>query len=226
MKTVLRIFANLLIGFILFVGLPLFGWGIFDIEGFLGNPARLVYVVSFLVLQTIIVLLIPDVGKNRGAGNQTVKRQQIALLLLQIIPLAIVILAPFTDHREWGVFRHDEAIRFIGIGLYVIGFVGMHWAEATLGKQFSTQVTLQEDHQLITSGPYRILRHPRYLGILFYMCGIALVFRSWFALILVVMLMLVLLWRIHDEELLMQQEFGADWTQYAGKSWRLIPFVY
>lgn len=43
---------------------------------------------------------------------------------------------------------------------------------------------------------------------------------------LVAALTLVLLWRIHDEESLMHQEFGADWDVYARKSWHLIPFVY
>ncbi|MCL4876976.1 MAG: hypothetical protein KJ064_09970 [Anaerolineae bacterium] len=79
---------------------------------------------------------------------------------------------------------------------------------------------------LVTDGPYRFLRHPRYLGIIMFNLGIALVYRSWMAMILVAALTLVLLWRIHDEESLMHQEFGADWDVYARKSWHLIPFVY
>lgn len=102
----------------------------------------------------------------------------------------------------------------------------MNWSEASLGKQFSIQVTVQENHQLVTDGPYRFLRHPRYLGIIMFNLGIALVYRSWMAMILVAALTLVLLWRIHDEESLMHQEFGADWDVYARKSWHLIPFVY
>ena len=56
--------------------------------------------------------------------------------------------------------------------------------------------------------------------------GISLVYRSWLALILVAALTLVLLWRIHDEEAFMHQEFGIDWEAYSKRSWRLIPFVY
>lgn len=55
---------------------------------------------------------------------------------------------------------------------------------------------------------------------------IRLVFRSWLTLIFIAAMMLVLLWRIHDEETLMQQEFGADWERYSQRSWRIIPFVY
>jgi protein-S-isoprenylcysteine O-methyltransferase Ste14 len=70
------------------------------------------------------------------------------------------------------------------------------------------------------------VRHPRYLGVILLMLGIALVFRSWWALLLVLALSLVLLWRIQDEEKLLQEEFGSFWEAYAKKSWRLVPLVY
>lgn len=116
--------------------------------------------------------------------------------------------------------------RCLGPGLFAAGFLMISWSEVSLGKQFSIQVTVQENHQLVTDGPYRFLRHPRHLGIIMFNLGIALVYRSWMAMILVAALTLVLLWRIHDEESLMHQEFGADWDAYARKSWHLIPFVY
>jgi protein-S-isoprenylcysteine O-methyltransferase Ste14 len=65
----------------------------------------------------------------------------------------------------------------------------------------------------VTGGPYR---YPRYLGIIVFTTGISLVFRSWLALI----------WRIRDEEALMQRSFGKDWEAYSRRSWRLIPLVY
>jgi protein-S-isoprenylcysteine O-methyltransferase Ste14 len=99
-------------------------------------------------------------------------------------------------------------------------------AEATLGKQFSVQVTIQEGHRLITDGLYRTLRHPRYLGIVTYNLGVSLVFHSWLGLVLAGALALVLLWRIGDEEALMHKAFGAEWEAYARRSWRVIPFVY
>ncbi len=102
----------------------------------------------------------------------------------------------------------------------------MNWAEDALGKQFSVQVTIQEGHQLVTGGPFRFLRHPRYLSIITFNVGIALVFRSGLALVLVAALILVLLWRIHDEEALMHEEFGKDWEAYSARSWRLIPYVF
>jgi len=64
------------------------------------------------------------------------------------------------------------------------------------------------------------------MGIILFNVGIALIFHSWLALLLVAALTLVLLWRIHAEEAFMQQAFGTEWESYAHTSWRLVPFVY
>jgi len=90
----------------------------------------------------------------------------------------------------------------------------------------ATSVRVREGKRLVTDGPYRFLRHPRYLGILVSFAGISLVFRSWLALILVGVIKAVLLWRIYDEEALMRDEFGAAWERYCRCSWRLLPFVF
>nr|MBP7689725.1 isoprenylcysteine carboxylmethyltransferase family protein [Thermoflexales bacterium] len=81
-------------------------------------------------------------------------------------------------------------------------------------------------HQLITSGPYRYVRHPRYVGIFAFNLGVALTFNSLLATLLAVGLLLVLMWRIGTEETMLRQAFGSDWTAYAQRSWRFIPFVY
>jgi protein-S-isoprenylcysteine O-methyltransferase Ste14 len=87
-------------------------------------------------------------------------------------------------------------------------------------------VTIQEDHKLITTGPYSYIRHPRYLGIILLLSGMSLVFRSWMAFIFALASVLVLIWRIRDEENLMHQEFTDTWEQYTKRSWRLIPYIY
>lgn len=217
---------KLLIGIGIFVGLPLVGWGVNDIQGFIGHPARLGYAAIAVLLQVIVVIRLPEVGSRRGAGKKIAPRERLALVPLQVIPLAIVIAAPFSDRQGIAALGASEAMRYLGMALFALGFVGMHWAEASLDKQFSVYVMTQEDHKLVTEGLYRYLRHPRYLGIVLFTMGISLVFRSWLALLLVAALTLVLIWRIQNEEALMHREFGSEWEAYSRKSWRLIPFVY
>jgi protein-S-isoprenylcysteine O-methyltransferase Ste14 len=85
---------------------------------------------------------------------------------------------------------------------------------------------VQNGHKLVTDGPYRYVRHPRYLGIIVFFVGISLVYRSWLALIFVTLLVVAILWRIRKEEQLLHRVFGIEWESYVRKSWRLLPFVY
>jgi protein-S-isoprenylcysteine O-methyltransferase Ste14 len=222
----LRSLSKLLIGLVIFIGLPLISWGASDFSGFSENVARRAYLGLICITQLIVLLSIPNAGAGSAPDRNTVSRQKVALLLLQIVSLSLVIVAPYGDRRNFAVLDESIVIRVLGLILLVWGMGLMHWAEAILGRLFSVQVTLQEGHQLITNGPYSILRHPRYLGIILFSVGLSLTFRSWLGLILVGALALVLLWRIHDEEKLMHEEFGAEWEAYRRNTWRLIPFVY
>jgi protein-S-isoprenylcysteine O-methyltransferase Ste14 len=117
-------------------------------------------------------------------------------------------------------------LRWFGLGMSFIGFGFMNWAIIALKDQFSMDVTIQENHQLITNGPYRYLRHPRYMGIILFLSGVSMVFHSWIAFVLALASVPVLIWRIQDEEELMHQEFADEWQTYTKRSWRLIPYVY
>ncbi len=226
MPNIIKFVSKLAVGLILFVGLALLGWGLGDLSGFFSHPARLIYVISIFVSQTLLVAIYPDLGQGGGEGESPVPRQRTAVLLLQILSIGVVVAAPFSDRRDLMTFAESNFIRFLGLSFFLLGFGLMNWAEISLGRQFSVQVTLQKEHELITGGIYRYLRHPRYLGIIVFNFGFSLIFRSWFALIVSIGLLGVLIWRIQDEEALMHLEFGEEWEQYAQRSWRLIPFIY
>ncbi len=135
--------TKFLAGVLLFVGLPLLGWGVMDVDGFLANPARLAYVVLVSLIQAALVIFWPGVGRQGQAGAQVVRQQRIVVVLMQVLTLAIIILAPYCDRRSIAVFDDILPLRYLGLALFTLGFIGMNWAEAALGKQFSVQVTLQ-----------------------------------------------------------------------------------
>ncbi len=178
-----------------------------------------------VLMQVVIVVLMPDAG-DWNTGRKTVRRQRVAMLLLMILALALMVAAPWCDRRDIATFDGIEAARWTGLASYFIGMVLVHWAEAALGRQFSLEVTIQQGHRLVTGGPYRWLRHPRYAGIIIYMAGVALIFRSLAGLALAAGTALVLLWRIRDEDELLRKEFGTEWDSWAGRTKRLVPFVY
>jgi protein-S-isoprenylcysteine O-methyltransferase Ste14 len=218
--------AKILMGVVLFAGLPLLGWSVLDVAGFLSNPARLLYLVVAVLLQIAVVIYDPEIGRSGLEGHNLVRRQRLVLIFIQLLTLAAILIAPLSDHRNVMTLGVSDAVRYFGIALFVAGFIIMSLAEKTLGKMFTIQVVIQQEHMLVQHGLYRFIRHPRYLGILMYQTGMALVFDSGLALILTALLMLVLVWRIHDEEELLRARFGNEWDAYCRVSWRLLPFIY
>ena len=223
---IFRKLISYLVGLIIFSVLPLIGWGLNDIAGFIHNPFRLAFIIMMAILSVFVIIFVPDEGRSHGEGKKLVKRQKLSLLLLQIIPPMIILLSPFFDHRGIGLFGENSIIRLIGLVISFLGFILMNWSVMILGKQFSVDVTIQENHKLITNGPYKYIRHPRYLGIIVFFTGVSLVFLSRISIMLSLILLIVLLWRIKDEEDLMHKEFKKDWEYYKKRTFSLIPFIY
>ncbi len=215
---------KLFLGVFLFVGLPLLGWGMNDWQDFITHPARFSYLVAAFVLQIIVVFYF--LRRKNGRQEDILPRERLHLLPLQIIPLLIFIIAPYTDHRNFAVFPDFVLLHYLGTVLFAVGFFMAHWAEASLGKQFSIYIGLQENHVLVTEGIYCYIRHPRYLGIITFTGGFSLLCRSWIALVLVSVLVFVLLRRASEEEAILHRAFGVTWEQYVRRSSRFIPFVY
>ena len=220
------IVLTFVVGTLVLAGLPMVGWGLGDAAGFVGNPARSGFLFAVMVLNIVASVRIPAFGVTRAAPQKRVERQQWAITLLQILTIGTALFAPWSDRRAVAVFDEMQTVRYAGLACYVLGFSIMHLSQAALGRQFSVEVAIQTDHRLVTDGLYRYLRHPRYLGIVFFMTGLSLLFRSWGALAATAATGVVLLWRIHDEEILLRAQFGDAWDSYARRSWRLIPFVY
>jgi protein-S-isoprenylcysteine O-methyltransferase Ste14 len=139
---------------------------------------------------------------------------------------AALVFLPFADRRNIGVMDVTEALRWAGLVAAGLGFALIFWSGIALGRFYSADVTIQQDHRLITTGLYRYIRHPRYLGTLLVAIGLSFLFRSWIGLAVSVLFLGVLLFRINDEETLMQAEFGSDWEAYRQRSWRMIPYLY
>lgn len=218
--------TSLGIGLLIFIILPILSWSPWAVKEFLAEPTRAAYCAVTLMLLVGVVLWVPDFGRSRRAGISLVPRQHAALAIMQVLSLADVAVPPFCDRRNIATFPDTIAIRMAGLLLFTFGYLLMNWAVMALDRQFSIEVTVQENHQLITSGPYRLIRHPRYLGILLFLAGMALIFRSQLGLAISALMLLTLGWRIYDEEKLLQRQFGSQWTQYAHKTRRLVPFLY
>jgi len=114
-----------------------------------------------------------------------------------------------------------------GIVTAIFGLLLRVWAVRTLGRFFTFTVKLQDRHRVVSTGPYRLLRHPAYTGSLCTFLGAALALGSWVGVVLVVLLMLpAYLYRISVEERAMNAELGSDYERYQARTWRLVPLIF
>ncbi|HJT33790.1 MAG TPA: protein-S-isoprenylcysteine O-methyltransferase, partial [Pirellulales bacterium] len=103
----------------------------------------------------------------------------------------------------------------IGSAMLIVGLWLFHRSHADLGTNWSISLDLREEHQLITRGIYRRVRHPMYSALLIYSIGQALVLPNWLAgpSYLVAMLLIIAL-RLPREERMMLDKFGGEYENY------------
>lgn len=186
--------------------------------------------VAYLLLSIAAFFSAPFAAarvKNLASkGSSHDKRQDKFIIITSAVSGVLMIISPLSDGAGVAVLPGGTILRWFGFGLYALGFLLMVIAPLYLGRQFSAYVTLQEDHQLITTGPFAVLRHPRYAGCVYWGLGLPLVFASLPGLVVGIIYGALFLWRIHDEEQLLERHFQNEWRAYAGRTKRLLPYVY
>ncbi len=203
--------------------LLLLGWGMRDWAGFFSSPARTIFLIVLLIEMIISTLAMKAPPFRRGTHSPG--GQRVLLGVLQIVTIGLLFLLPFNDRRgilvigaEWS--RWFGLAMFLGAGIIVIV------ALCTLGKNYSVFVTIQEQHHLVQSGIYGVVRHPIYLGNLLLWPGACLVFRSWLVVPAFIFVLLVAVLRATQEERILAEHFGPEYEAYCRRTWRLAPHVY
>lgn len=115
----------------------------------------------------------------------------------------------------------------IGAFLFVLGIGLRWWSIIHLGRFFTVDVAIAKDHKVVSDGPYRTVRHPSYSGALMAFFGLGLLINNWLAaLLLVVPITLMFLWRMKVEEQALSSALGTAYTDYMKRTKRLVPFLY
>ncbi len=107
----------------------------------------------------------------------------------------------------------------------VAGLAFSVWARVTLGGNWSAEVTFKRDHVLIRSGPYALVRHPIYTGMLAMALGPAIDYGRFDGLAVLVALCAALWWKARQEERMMSAHFGDAYADYRAHVRSIIPFV-
>ena len=124
---------------------------------------------------------------------------------------------------------HVEILAQLSIFAIVVFALGvmLRWASILyLGKFFTIDVSVAVDHKIIDTGPYRLIRHPSYSGLLLMWLGIGMSTGNALALLVIMLPGIGLLYRIKIEESVLAESLGSSYREYMHKTKRLIPFVY
>jgi protein-S-isoprenylcysteine O-methyltransferase Ste14 len=114
-----------------------------------------------------------------------------------------------------------------GLALAWAGMLLRLWAVLTLGPLFTTTVVVRREQRVITSGPFRFVRHPSYLGVLILLAGFGIALGDLAgATVMVVLPALGLMWRIRVEEAALSKGLGDTYTEYRRGRKRLVPWIW
>jgi len=181
--------------------------------------------VHALCVGSYIRVMDPDLRRERlkPGGGEHDRWLRLAILPLVMIHLVVAGL----DLRFGWSGTMSPSFHIAGIAIMATAIVFTTWAVRS-NRFFSSVVRIQHDrgHHVVTSGPYRLVRHPGYLGMLVGAIGGAIGIGSWWSLLPVLPLVLVLATRAWREECLLRQSL-AGYAEYAQSvRFRLLPGVW
>jgi protein-S-isoprenylcysteine O-methyltransferase Ste14 len=142
---------------------------------------------------------------------------------LVLIALAIL-LARLGVVRGHGV-QSDPWLAGIGLALFGVGLAFAIWARVHIGHNWGTPMTRKSEPELVTSGPYRLVRHPIYSGIILACIG-TVVALNWLWLPVVALLAIYFVYSATVEERYLAEQFPDDYPAYQRSSKMLVPFVF
>src|SRR5262245_8360791 len=164
--------------------------------------------------------------------SKTVERAEPALSRASyMLPLWVgaALLAWPQGPKNWLFERflpQNAAVEWPGVILLAAGLAFSAWARRHLGQNWSSTVTLMQGHELIRTGPYGIVRHPIYTGLLVAILGTALAQGQWRGLLAFVLFAAAFLRKIGVEEQLMREVFPEQYARYCAEVPALIPLIY
>lgn len=132
-------------------------------------------------------------------------------------------LAPAALNRP--LLLAGPVLPLLGTALVLAGIIFALWARWHLGRNWSGEVTVKEGHTLIRSGPYRLVRHPIYSGLVLALIGTALVIGTACGFVATVLILVGFVVKLQVEEDRMRETF-PDYADYCRRTARLIPGVY
>jgi len=187
-----------------------------------------VLLAGVLMMRIVFALRVRWAGERLMPDRQAVEREgkgmfafrvlMGCLLLAWLVVYAInppwleALSVPLPDWLRWAGF----ALGLASLGLWT-------WTQIALGREWSPQLQLRDEHHLVTTGPYARVRHPLYTAMIGYGISLALVTANWVFIVLAVVMIASSVARLPREEQMMIERFGKEYTAYMQRTGRFFP---
>ena len=190
-----------------------------------GTAAQIVFdVVLFVYIAEELAIRVSTI-RNRAKGS--IEWGSLVVVIAGVgigIGGGVLIAA----HLTWAAIPFGRVALFVvGIVLMVLGIALRAWSVIVLGRNFTVYVQVRDEQPVVDTGPYRLLRHPSYTGLLLVCLGIGLALGNWLALVVVVVVpAIAILVRIRVEERALLAGIGEPYRRFSATRKRLIPWVW
>ncbi|SDO40326.1 methyltransferase family protein [Alkalicoccus daliensis] len=179
--------------------------------------------VVFIGLSIIWILEFLFFKSRRGKSDKE-DTGSFPWIMLSVI---VIVITSLVSRELQFLLLPYAGISMTGLFIFAAGIFLRYWGIKELGKQFTRGVQVRKNDTLVSSGPFRILRHPLYTGLLFIVLGFSLYTSSLAGVFFTAVLFLpLLLRRISIEEEMLKEGFGEKYESWLATRYRLLPFIY
>src|SRR3954471_8214826 len=179
-----------------------------------------VLLAGWLLLE--VVLRRGDEARDWRAGDAD--RSSTRLIVVAYI---VAFVAPFLLGTSGvGATHTDSVLAWLGIAVGVAGLGVRVWSMSVLGQDYTRSLRTREAQTVVERGPYRLVRHPGYIGSILVWAGSRLAVNWLVAALTAFVLLPVYAYRIGAEEQMLVDHFGDAYRTYKARTWRLVPFVW
>jgi protein-S-isoprenylcysteine O-methyltransferase Ste14 len=185
---------------------------------------RLSQILGLIYLASEILLTITH--RSRSATGTKQDRSTLGMIWLVI---SASVAAGIFVAQNWrsGALPFGREFAVAGVVLFAAGLLLRWWAIITLGRFFTVDVTIEKDHEVVERGPFRVVRHPSYTGVLLAFVGFALTLRNWGAILVVLVpIFAAFVRRMNVEEEALSRALGERYVAYMRRTKRLVPGIY
>lgn len=177
--------------------------------------------IAWLTLIFFWIWMSRSVKRNEGRESIASSLRYSAVILLGFVTMFV----PLGDALGRRVLPPSPGLSLIAVALNWAGVLFAIWARIYLGRNWSATVALKHEHELVRTGPYRLMRHPIYSGMLLACIGIAVEVDRWQALIGLAFAFIGFRFKSRIEERLMVKRFGRQYEDYRRTTNALFPHI-